>query len=298
MFKIRILGSGAGGGLPQWNCGCNNCNNCRNGKLLERTQSSIAVTINDKDWVILNSSPDFRRQFNKLIEKYPIDNIRNTNIKDVILADSQIDHVTGLLSMRETRELNLYSTTNIKNELTNDFNILEILKHYCKINFREINNPEYFTIESIPELEFCFVFLKGKPPPYSKNRLHQQSGDNLGILIKHKISTKYVFYAPGIEEINQEILDLIKNSELTLIDGTVWTATELIDLKISSKNSYEMGHIPVSISSKIFIENNLKNIHLIHINNTNPILNKLNNEYKYLKNNNINITQDDQEFII
>lgn len=301
-FKVRILGSGAGGGLPQWNCNCKNCNNCRNMKIPERSQSSIAVTIDDKNWILINSSPDFRYQYNELFKKYfnnKNDNIRNNSINNIILLDSQIDHVTGLLSMRESKELNIYSTTNIYHELTNDFNLLTILKYYCKINFTKIDNTDFFNINSIPNLEFKFIFLQGKPPPYSKNRKKQLAGDNLGIIIKHKNSSKYIFYAPGIEIIDDDIINIIKDSEYTFIDGTVWTSNELIDLNISNKTSYEMGHIPVSeLISILEPYDILRKIYLIHINNTNPILDSNSNEYKILMNTGIHITNDNMELII
>ena len=302
MFKIHVMGSAAGGGIPQWNCNCHNCNNTRNNcnNISERTQSSIAVTVDNNRWILINSSPDFRFQMNNLMKKYNTsDNIRSNMIKDVILMDSQIDHVTGLLSMRESRELNIYCTKNTEYELTNKLNILSVLEYYTKLNKIEIDDKDVLQIETVPELEFKFVYLKSRPPPYSKNRNNSQLGDNLGIIIKHKDSKKYIFYVPGLEEFSDKIIDIIRESEYTFLDGTVWLDTELIDLGISKKSSYDMGHIPVSKTIEILNTYNISNkVILIHINNTNPILDNNSIPNTILSKNMIEIAYDGMEKII
>ena len=117
-FKTRILGSAAGGGLPQWNCNCFNCKDVRNGKehILARSQSSIAVTTDNQKWVLLNASPDIRYQLNDLSKAYPISTLRDNRFAGIILVDSQIDHTTGLLIMREGEPLNIYCTKNVYKE--------------------------------------------------------------------------------------------------------------------------------------------------------------------------------------
>ena len=310
-LKLRLLGTGAGGGLPQWNCACMNCIKCRANLIPERTQSSICVSADDENWILINASPDFRQQFNSwqiacytkdsVDSKENIDKPRNKCMTHIVLMDSQLDHVSGLLSMRETPEITIYSTQNVLDELTNDFRLLPILSHYQKINHVIIDDMSEFTIFGIV---FKCVYLKGKPPPYSKNRLAQKEGDNMGLVMRHKESTKYAFYAPGIQELPESILSLIFGSFLTLIDGTLYKDDEMIVKGYSKKTGKEMGHISnedllsviVGYTRQMnYIENS---IYLIHINNTNPILDISSNEYNTLKKAGINVSSDGMEFIV
>ena len=130
---ILILGSGAGGGVPQWNCHCDNCAGCRNKTLpvRERTQSSIAVSSNRKDWVLINASPDIRQQINQSPLLWPADGQqRGTAIKSIILTDSQIDHTTGLLTLREGLPLPVYCTDVVYEDLSTAFPVFPMLKHW------------------------------------------------------------------------------------------------------------------------------------------------------------------------
>ena len=299
-MKIRVLGSGAGGGLPQWNCNCKNCKNCRLGLIEKRSQSSLAVSLDNKKWILINSSPEFTCQINDLLTDYNHETaIRSKMINDVILMDSQMDHITGLLSMRENRTLNLYCNENTYDEIYNKFNILEILSYYLDIKHTSINENRSFKVESIPEIEFIPIYLDSKPPPFSENREKPIKGNNLGLIIKEVDKEQYIFYAPGISNIDEKIANIIKKSKFSLIDGTFWHNEELIDMQISKKDSKSMGHI--SNQELIKIVNKYKlfdKIYLIHINNTNPILDPESEQCKKIEEARIKITYDKLELII
>lgn len=299
-MKIRVLGSGAGGGLPQWNCNCKNCKNCRLGLIEKRTQSSLAVSMNNKKWILINSSPEFTFQINDLLTDYNHETaIRSKMINDVILMDSQMDHITGLLSMRENRRLNLYCNENTYDEIYNKFNILEILSYYLDIKHTPINENRSFKVESIPEIEFIPIYLDSKPPPFSENREKPIKGNNLGLIIKEVDKEQYIFYAPGISNIDEKIANIVKKSKFSLIDGTFWHNEELIDMQISKKDSKSMGHIPNQELIKIVNKYELfDKIYLIHINNTNPILNPESEECKKIEEARIKISYDKLELII
>jgi len=299
-MKVRVLGSGAGGGLPQWNCNCKNCKNCRLGLIQKRSQSSLAITIDNNKWILINSSPEFTSQINNLLKDYNHEtDIRSKMINDVILIDSQLDHITGLLSMRENRTLNLYCNENTYDEIYNKFNILEILSYYLNIKHTLINENQSFKVDSIPEIEFTPIYLDSKPPPFSENREKPIKGNNIGLIIKEIKNEDYIFYAPGISKIDSNIANIIKKSKFSLIDGTFWNNEELINMQISNKDSKSMGHIPNL--KLIEIVNNYKlfdKIYLIHINNTNPILDLNSEEYKKVINSKIKISYDNLEIII
>ncbi len=299
-MKIRVLGSGAGGGLPQWNCNCKNCKNCRLGLIEKRSQSSLAVSMNNKKWILINSSPEFTSQINDLLTDYNHETtIRSKMINDVILMDSQMDHITGLLSMRENRTLNLYCNENTYDEIYNKFNILEILSYYLNIKHTFINENQSFKVESIPEIEFIPIYLDSKPPPFSENREKPIKGNNLGLIIKEVEKEEYIFYAPGISSIDEKIANIIKKSKFSLIDGTFWHNEELVNMQISKKDSKSMGHIPNIELIKIINKYELFNkIYLIHINNTNPILDPESEEYKKIIESKIKISYDKLELNI
>ncbi len=128
-MKIRVLGSGAGGGFPQWNCNCNNCHRIRTGEMngKARTQSSIAVSSDNQNWLLINASPDIRAQLEAFPAIQPKHGLRDTGIKAILLIDSQIDHTTGLLMLREGKPLDIYCTEMVKQDLTSGFPIFKML---------------------------------------------------------------------------------------------------------------------------------------------------------------------------
>ena len=139
-MKIRVLGSAAGGGFPQWNCNCHNCDGVRHGRIraLTRTQSSIAVTVNDVDWLLINASPDLLAQISASPALQPGRYSRDTGIVAVALMDAQIDHVTGLLMLREGRHLSIHCTASVWNDLTEGMSLTRVLSHYCDIQWHPI----------------------------------------------------------------------------------------------------------------------------------------------------------------
>ena len=140
-MKIQVLGSAAGGGFPQWNCNCFNCDGVRRGSIdaLPRTQSSIAITENTEDWVLVNASPDLLAQIKSVPALQPARAVRDSGIVAVLLMDAQIDHVTGLLMLRERGSpLPLYATEEVMADLNNGLNIGRALGHYCGLDWRPI----------------------------------------------------------------------------------------------------------------------------------------------------------------
>ncbi|MDH3900967.1 MAG: MBL fold metallo-hydrolase, partial [Gammaproteobacteria bacterium] len=181
-MKLHVLGSGAGGGFPQWNCNCANCARFRSGELVAkaRTQSSITVSADGIDWVLINASPDIREQMAAFPPLQPGRAVRDTGIRGVILMDSQIDHTTGLLTLREGETLDLYCTDRVYEDLTTGFPVLDMLGHYCGVNWHPIPlNGESFTIPSTESLVFTAVPLSSKAPPYSPHRKDPRPGDNI-----------------------------------------------------------------------------------------------------------------------
>ena len=278
---IHILGSGAGGGFPQWNCNCENRKGVRAGtiKATPRTQSSIAVSANGTDWILFNASPDIKKQLDDFPALQPARQVRDTAISAIVITDAQIDHVTGLLTLREhNKPWEIYCTDAVKDDLTTGFPVFNILGHFRGINHHEIATDQRpFTIPTAGAIEFTAVPLLSNAPPYSPRRDKTVPGDNIGMLIKDTRSGKSLFYAPGLGVAEAHVLEYMRNADAILVDGTVWTDDEMANEGISDKRASEMGHLDQSSDGGIMsILNAMQKPRkiLIHINNTNPILNE------------------------
>ncbi|MES9979741.1 MAG: pyrroloquinoline quinone biosynthesis protein PqqB [Candidatus Thiodiazotropha sp. 6PLUC5] len=276
---IHILGSGAGGGFPQWNCNCPNCQGVRAGtiKATPRTQSSIAVSANGKEWVLFNASPDIRAQLDAFPTLQPGRSIRDTAIRAILLVDAQIDHTTGLLLLREhTEPWDVYCTQAVHDDLTTGYPIFNILGHFRGVNWHEVKTDEStFTIPGIDGLLFTAVPLKSEAPPYSPHRHNTVPGDNVGIRVQNSVTGQNLFYAPGLGSMEPHILPYMQQADCVLVDGTLWKDNEMVQAGISQKLGSEMGHLDQSGDGGIMeILGRLTKPRkkLIHINNTNPIL--------------------------
>ena len=277
-MKIRVLGSGAGGGFPQWNCNCNNCKRIRAGAMngKARTQSSIAVSSDNQNWLLINASPDIRAQLEAFPVIQPKHGLRDSGIKAVLLIDSQIDHTTGLLMLREGKPLDIYCTEMVKQDLTTGFPIFTMLSHYCTVNHHPVPiDGGGFTIPAIADLRFYTQALKSKAPPYSPHRHDPHDGDNIGVVIEQISTGKRVYYSPGLGEIEPHVFANMQNADCLLVDGTFWTHDEMIEQGLGTKKALEMGHLPqLGPGAMIEILNSVSKARkiLIHINNSNPIL--------------------------
>lgn len=298
-MKIQVLGSGAGGGLPQFNCNCDNCKAYREGKksVKRRTQSSIALSEDGKDWVLCNASPDILEQIHNSPFLHPEEK-RETKIKAVVLNDAQIDHTTGLLMLREGCPHEVYCTKEVHDDLNTSFPIFNMLTHWNGggLKWNEIvPNNQAFTIPVMPNHEFYAVPLISNAPPYSKYRDIPRDGDNIGLIVVNKKTNKKLFYLPGLGVLENHVFETMKDADVILIEGTLWTNDEMIKGNFSSKLGTDMGHMPLSGDGGLIeVLDSLEKPRkiLIHINNTNPILDEENDEYKELISHGIEVSYD------
>ncbi|MCK5889554.1 MAG: pyrroloquinoline quinone biosynthesis protein PqqB [Methylococcales bacterium] len=300
-MKIRVLGAGAGGGFPQWNCNCHNCHRLRHKEMkgVARTQSSIAVSTDDKNWLLFNTSPDILKQLESFPAIQPKEGVRDTGIKAIMLIDSQIDHSTGLLMLREGKPLDVYCTDMVKQDLSTGFPIFKMLDDYCTVNHHPVPfKGESFTVPKIDDLRFYTQALKSKAPPYSPHRHDPHEGDNIGVIIEQISTGKKVFYSPGLGEIEPHVMAAMQESDCVLVDGTFWTDDEMCTQNISPKRAREIGHLPQSgEGGMIEVLNTVKDTRkiLIHINNTNPILDEESEQRKILDAEGIEVAYDGME---
>jgi pyrroloquinoline quinone biosynthesis protein B len=302
-MKIIVLGSAAGGGFPQWNCNCRNCAGLRSGgvRAHARTQSSIAVSSNGSDWVLINASPDILAQIRATPALQPARAQRDSGIAAVMLMDAQIDHVTGLLMLRENRQaLPLYCTATVWRELNAGLPLAPVLSHYCSLHWHElaVEGAASTQVPGIDGIRFTPVPLSSKAPPYSPHRNAPAVGDNIGLLIEDIASGKSVFYAPGLGAIDAPVQAALDSAGCVLVDGTFWTADEMTALGFSKKSAADMGHLPqsgdggmIAVLDRIGAKRKV----LIHINNTNPILDEDSEQRALLARHGIEVAFDGME---
>lgn len=279
-MKVHILGSAAGGGFPQWNCNCPNCSACREGspRLRARTQSSITVSADGQNWALFNASPDILQQIRAFPALQPARALRDTAIRAVFLIDAQIDHTTGLYMLREHRQpLELWCHALVREDLCTGNPLLKVLEHYCGVHWRDVPlQGEGFAMAGVPGLHFRALPLISNAPPYSPHRDRPQPGDNVGVTICDTGSGKRLFYAPGLGQMEPHVWAAMQAADCVLVDGTLWTDGEMIALGASKKTSRAMGHLPQSGAGGMLewleqLPASTRKV-LIHINNTNPIL--------------------------
>lgn len=293
---VHILGSAAGGGLPQWNCHCNNCVLARSDSSLvtARTQSSIAVSANQQDWVLINASPDILTQMQSFAQANKVSTKRGSGIQAVVITDSQIDHTTGLLMLREGCPLLLYCTATTEQELRTNHPILNTLNHWN--GGMSVNNIELDSEFTLAQMVFCPVKLHSEAPPYSPHRHQPKEDHSIGLFVRHKDATTGLLYAPAIgEAIGDYLTGYINKAKCMLIDGTFWHDDEMVALGVGSSYGHQMGHLAIADTGGIIDQlapfEKQRKI-LIHINNTNPIVREDSAERAQLVQNNIEVAFD------
>ncbi|HEX5844518.1 MAG TPA: pyrroloquinoline quinone biosynthesis protein PqqB [Pseudomonas sp.] len=279
-MHIQILGSAAGGGFPQWNCNCHNCRGVRDGSLRAqpRTQSSIALSDDGVNWILCNASPDIRAQIEAFPALQPARKVRDTAIGAIILLDSQIDHCTGLLTLREGCPHQVWCTEMVHQDLTSGFPLFKMLEHWnggLQHNLIELGEAP-FSIPTCPNLSITAIALRSSAPPYSPHRGNPHPGDNIGLFVEDRRTGGTLFYAPGLGQVDEALLAWMRRADCLLVDGTLWRDDEMRHCEVGDKLGSEMGHLPQSgPGGMLEVLDSLPASRkiLIHINNTNPILN-------------------------
>ena len=273
---VRVLGSAAGGGFPQWNCACPPCSAVRDGSrpARPRTQSSIAVSPDYRRWFLLNASPDIHAQIESFPALHPSSGPhggRVVPLQAVLLTDAELDHTLGLLLLREGRGLEVHATEAVHDMLCDGTSLLRTLEAYCPVKWQPV----------VPEVDVPLgdgLSYRAFDVPTTK-RARFGSGKEKGRVVGYRLtderSGRALVYLPGVQQLTAAVRDQFDDCVCLLVDGTCWHDDELIRLGLAGKTAREMGHLPIdgpggSLEqlSPLPIERKI----YIHINNTNPIL--------------------------
>ncbi|WP_438918494.1 pyrroloquinoline quinone biosynthesis protein PqqB [Kosakonia cowanii] len=295
---ITVLGSAAGGGFPQWNCNCPNCAGVRNGTMQTsaRTQSSIAISDDGKNWVLCNASPDISQQLRATPALNRPEQLRGTAIGAIILTDSQIDHSAGLLSLREGCPHQVWCTPEVHDDLSTGFPLFPMLSHWNGgLQHHPVEPLARFQVAVCPQLHFTAIPLLSNAPPYSPYRDRPLPGHNVALFIEDSNSGQSLLYAPGLGEPDETIMPWLQRADCLLIDGTLWRDNELSATGVGGHSGKAMGHLALAeeqgLASLLATLPARRKI-LIHINNTNPILNESSPERKSLEQQGIEVSWD------
>lgn len=283
-MRIRILGSGAGGGFPQWNCNCANCRAVRAGAqgFSPRTQSSLAVSADGANWVLLNASPDLREQIAAAPQLAPSadDPVRASPIKAVALTNGDVDHVAGLLNLREAQPFAVYAAGRVLQALGANpiFTILQTqLVPRTELRMDEVTPVKGagvdlgLAIRAFPVPGKIALYLEDKNAP----NFGTSAGDTLGLEIIEKATGKSFFYIPGCAKVDAPLAQRLTNAALVFFDGTLFHENEMIEQGLLGKTGSRMGHVNMSGadgSIAAFAPLNVARKIYVHINNSNPVL--------------------------
>lgn len=300
-MRIQVLGAAAGGGFPQWNCNCRLCDGVRRGSVQARarTQSSIALQgAPDGGWLLVNASPDLLLQLRQAPQLQPARALRDTALAGVLLTDAQVDHTTGLYMLREWRQpLPLWCTDAVHEDLTQGNPVLRVLQHFCGVDHHRLPlDDKAVTIPGMPGVRLTALALHSKAPPYSPHREATVPGDNIGLIVDDERSGARLFYAPGLGEHDARVDAAMRSADCVLVDGTFWTDDEMIALGLSHKTGRSIGHLPQHGPGGMIewldtLPRATRRI-LIHINNTNPILDEASPERAVLQRHGIEVAHD------
>jgi pyrroloquinoline quinone biosynthesis protein B len=267
-----------------------------------RTQSSIAVTGDGTAWVLINASPDILAQLRAFPDAQPARRLRDTAIAGIVLVDSQIDHTTGLLMLREGSPLRVYCTRSVREDLVAGNPLFEVLRHYCGVEWQRIEaGGEAFRVDGADGLTFRAVALASKAPPYSPRRNAPSAGDNIGLAIADAASGRSVFYAPGLGAVEAHVAREFDRADCLLVDGTFWSEDEMARLGVGEQRARDMGHLPQSGTGGMMDAlapcRHARKV-LIHINNTNPILDEDSPQRAMLAKHGIEVAHDGMEILL
>lgn len=282
MLHILVLGSAAGGGVPQWNCNCANCNSARAGNgVLPRTQSSLAISANGADWFLLNASPDLREQIAANPPLQPKNGRRHSPIAGAVLTNGDVDHVAGLLSLRESYPLAVYATPRVHSVLRANaiFNVL----NPAYVDRREMTLDRTTALATQSGTAFGLTVEPFAVPGKVALWLEDAKAANFGSTAEDTVALKVTdtatgaafFYMPACAEVTPDIARRIKGAPLIFFDGTLWRDDEMIQAGVGTKTGQRMGHTSMSGpggSLAAFKNLDVKRRIYIHINNTNPAL--------------------------
>jgi len=304
---IHVLGSAAGGGLPQWNCGCDNCRDVRAGSpaIQARTQESVAVSADGESWFLINASPEIRQQIESFPALWPR-SARHSPIAALLLTSGDLDHCLGLFSLRESHPLKVYATSAVKRGLAEGNVIYRTLDRFAeqvRWHLLAIGDEVPLTgIDGLPSgLTVSAIAAPGKAPLHLERVSTPSPEDNIGLRIRETRTGNVLAYLSSVAGTSPAVQTLLQEAACLFFDGTFWTSDELISQGLGQKRAEDMAHWPLSgpngsvaMLEKLPASRRV----LIHVNNTNPVLREDSTQRRELVSAGIELAYDGMELTV
>jgi len=275
-MRVRLLGTAAGGGVPQWNCRCTNCLTARRSVIAPLAQCSLAFSPAGQEWYLVNATPDVTQQLARWEELHPQSGIRSTPVRGVILTDGELDHTLGLLHLREATGWTLYATAPVARMLEDHLRLLPALRRYVEIRVHELSlDAPLLLSEGSSRVEVRLVETGRHLPRYLGRTDGGAEGVGVGLILTDLSSGRRVAHAPCVGELSETLRDHLRGAEVIFFDGTFWSEDELRRLGIGAEGATAMGHIPVGgeEGSALWLSKLSARTKLyVHLNNTNVLL--------------------------
>jgi pyrroloquinoline quinone biosynthesis protein B len=278
---VRVLGSAAGGGFPQWNCGCPNCRGIRTGAIrgTARTQESVVVSADGDDWFLVNASPEIRAQIESFPPIHPRQP-RHSPIQGVFLTNGDLDHCLGLLSLRESHPLVVYATEPVYRGFSEDNVLFRTLQRFPEqVTWRPLKagredevvgaggQPSGLLVQPVP--------VPAKPPIHLEGRHAPDPEEGIGLRFREAATGRVLAYFSGVAALTPAVRQALGDADAVFLDGTFWSSDELITLGVGEKRAEQMAHLPVGgPDGSLATLQDLRATRrvYIHLNNTNPLL--------------------------
>jgi pyrroloquinoline quinone biosynthesis protein B len=303
-MQVRILGSAAGGGFPQWNCSCHNCLRLREGRFVgtARTQAQLAWSGVPGEWTLVNASPDLRQQIEATPELWPAGNGRHSPISDVILTGAEVDQALGLLLIREFHSFRIHATAAVLKILTEDNSLFGVLARFSgQATWLDIPLDQRFSVggacvEAVP--------IGGSFPGFvGKARIAESPGAEaaIGLLVTPEAGGGTLAFLPGVGSVSDALMERLEACHAVLFDGTFWSDDEPARIPGLGRRATQMGHMPITGSGgsleRLGMLRHPRRIY-IHINNTNPILDEESMEYRIVRDSGWEVARDGMEIAL
>jgi pyrroloquinoline quinone biosynthesis protein B len=304
--RLHVLGSAAGGGFPQWNCGCPNCAGLRAGNIAAtpRRQACVALSDSGGNWFLIHASPEISAQLAGFPPLHPRA-LRDSPIAGILLTNSDLDQCLGLLSLRESQPLHIYATEPVRQAITTDNRFYRALNRTPgQLTWHELKLYGSHTLltaeDRASELVVTAIPVPGKVPLYLEDQVEPQSGDNVGLLVSEMSGGPCLGYAPSVGASNPDVQQIIDTADCLFFDGTFWSDDELPALGIGAKKARDMAHWPLGGSDgslSVLAKSPSRRV-LIHINNTNPILRDDSPERRQTEQAGVEVAYDGMEIVL
>jgi pyrroloquinoline quinone biosynthesis protein B len=280
-MQIRLLGTAAGGGVPQWNCNCPICRECRagTGRVLSRTQSSVAVSADGRRWFLLNASPDLRGQIESTPPLRPASaKTRGSPIEGVLLTNADLDHTLGLFLLREGERLPVHATIRVQQSLAKGLSLPSTMKSFAGIEW--LRPPKKLSPLPNRDGSRCGILyqaipLDGKAPRFVKPPPPSRTGNAVGYRLVDERTGGRLLFLPDVAAVDEKLSSVLMDCDALLFDGTFWSEHEMHERGAGNSTAASMGHVPISGSAgslKVLAALRARHRIYVHINNTNPVL--------------------------